>query len=70
MSGSACEARPHLAGARCVGARVDGDRIVAADARARRDGRFLERLGTYAPLLPSDHPQRVVLNEERIRYWL
>jgi small subunit ribosomal protein S16 len=45
-------------------------RIVAADARAPRDGRFLERLGTYAPLLPADDPKRVVLNEERIRYWL
>ncbi len=45
-------------------------RIVAADARARRDGRFLERLGTYAPLLAADDPNRVTLNEERIRYWL
>lgn len=45
-------------------------RIVAADARSPRDGRFLERLGHYDPLLPEDHPQRVVLNEERIRYWL
>lgn len=45
-------------------------RIVAADARARRDGRFIERLGSYAPLLPDGHPQRIVLDEERIRYWL
>lgn len=45
-------------------------RIVAADSRAPRDGRFLERLGTYAPLLPADAPNRVTLNEERIRYWL
>jgi small subunit ribosomal protein S16 len=45
-------------------------RIVAADSRYPRDGRFLERLGSYNPLLPSDHPERVVLNEERIRYWL
>ncbi len=35
-------------------------RIVAADARAPRDGRFLERLGTYAPLLPSTIPSGVV----------
>lgn len=45
-------------------------RIVATDSRDRRDGRFLERLGTYDPHLPHDAPGRVVLNEERIRYWL
>ena len=45
-------------------------RVVATQARSPRDGRFLERLGTYNPLLPSDAEDRVVLNEERIRYWL
>ena len=45
-------------------------RIVAADSRSPRDGRFLEKLGTYNPLLPSDSPERVTLDEERIRYWL
>ncbi|GBD44262.1 30S ribosomal protein S16 [bacterium HR40] len=45
-------------------------RIVAADSRSPRDGRYLERLGHYDPRLPDGHPQRVVLNEERIRYWL
>jgi small subunit ribosomal protein S16 len=45
-------------------------RIVATDSRSPRDGRFLEKLGTYDPLLPSDHPSRVVLREERIRHWL
>jgi small subunit ribosomal protein S16 len=45
-------------------------RIVAADSRSPRDGRFLEKLGTYDPLLPSDSDRRVVLNEERIRHWL
>ena len=45
-------------------------RVVATQARSPRDGRFLERLGTYNPLLPSDASDRVVLNEERIRYWL
>ena len=45
-------------------------RIVAADARSPRDGRFLERLGSYNPLLKSEDDNRVVLNEERIRYWL
>ena len=45
-------------------------RIVATDSRSPRDGRFLEKLGTYNPLLPSDHPSRIVLREERIRHWL
>jgi small subunit ribosomal protein S16 len=45
-------------------------RVVATEASSPRDGRFLERLGTYNPLLPSDAEGRVVLNEERIRYWL
>jgi small subunit ribosomal protein S16 len=45
-------------------------RIVAADSRSPRDGRFIEKLGTYDPLLPSDSDKRVVLNEERIRHWL
>ena len=45
-------------------------RIVATDKRSPRDGRFLEKLGSYNPLLPSDHPERIVLREERIRHWL
>ena len=45
-------------------------RIVVADVRAPRDGRFIEKLGTYNPLLPKDHETRVTLNEERIRHWL
>ena len=45
-------------------------RIVAADARSPRDGRFLERLGSYNPLLAAEDTSRIVLNEERIRYWL
>ncbi len=45
-------------------------RIVVADSRSPRDGRFIERLGTYNPILASDHPDRVVLKEERIRHWL
>ncbi len=45
-------------------------RIVVADSRSPRDGRFIEKVGTYDPLLPDDHPDRVRLNEERIRYWL
>jgi small subunit ribosomal protein S16 len=45
-------------------------RIVATDSRDPRDGRFLEKLGTYNPILPSENPERVVLREERLRYWL
>ena len=45
-------------------------RVVVADSRSPRDGRFLERLGTFDPMLPKDHPERVRLNEERIRHWL
>jgi len=45
-------------------------RIVAADSRMPRDGRFIERLGTYNPLLPKDAENRVTLNVERIQHWL
>jgi small subunit ribosomal protein S16 len=44
--------------------------IVVADSRAPRDGRFIEKLGTYNPLLPRDDGQRVNFSEERVRYWL
>jgi small subunit ribosomal protein S16 len=44
--------------------------IVVADSRAPRDGRFIEKVGTHNPLLPSSDPKRVVLNEDRIREWL
>ncbi|MBB4305236.1 small subunit ribosomal protein S16 [Rhodobium orientis] len=44
-------------------------RIVIADVRSPRDGRFIERIGTYDPMLPKDG-QRVTLNEERARHWL
>ena len=45
-------------------------RIVVADSRMPRDGRFIERLGTYDPLLTKDNENRVTLKDERIRYWL
>ena len=45
-------------------------RIVAADIRAPRDGRYIERLGTYNPMREKDDPERVNLNLERIKYWL
>lgn len=45
-------------------------RIVAADSRMPRDGRFIEKLGIYNPLLPKDNEERVRLDLERIRHWL
>ena len=45
-------------------------RIVIADVRAPRDGRFIERVGSYNPLLPKDREDRVILNTERIEHWL
>ncbi len=45
-------------------------RIVVADSRMPRDGRFIEKVGTYNPLLPAGHPGRLSIQEERIRHWL
>lgn len=45
-------------------------RIVAADSRMPRDGRYLERLGTYDPLLPRDNENRVKMDIERVQHWL
>ena len=44
--------------------------IVATDSRMPRDGRFIEKLGTYNPLLPKDSEDRVTMNMERVQYWL
>ena len=45
-------------------------RIVAADSRMPRDGRFIEKLGTYNPLLAKDSEDRVKMNIERIKHWM
>lgn len=45
-------------------------RIVVADSRSPRDGKFIEKIGTYDPMLKSDDPKRVVLNAERAKHWL
>lgn len=45
-------------------------RIVAADSRMPRDGRYIERLGTYNPLLPKDSEERVKMDMERVQHWL
>jgi small subunit ribosomal protein S16 len=45
-------------------------RIVVADARSPRDGKYLEQIGVYNPLLAKDDEKRVQLNEDRARYWV
>lgn len=45
-------------------------RIVIADSRRSRDGRFIERVGSYNPMVPKDHPERLNFDQERIKYWL
>lgn len=45
-------------------------RIVVADSRSPRDGRFIEKVGTYNPRVPHDHAERLVLKEDRIKHWV
>ncbi|KPQ18158.1 MAG: SSU ribosomal protein S16 RpsP [Rhodobacteraceae bacterium HLUCCO18] len=45
-------------------------RIVAADSRMPRDGRFIEKLGTYNPLLPKDSEDRIKIDLDRVKHWL
>ncbi|TLP47053.1 30S ribosomal protein S16 [Cohaesibacter sp. CAU 1516] len=45
-------------------------RVVIADVRSPRDGRFIEKVGSYNPLLPKDSEERVNLDIERIQYWI
>ncbi len=44
--------------------------IVVADSRSPRDGRFIEKLGSYNPMLPAEHVDRVRLMGERIQHWI
>ena len=44
--------------------------IVVADSRSARDGRFLERVGSYNPMLPAEHAERIRLVGERITHWM
>ncbi|MFC0410378.1 30S ribosomal protein S16 [Roseomonas elaeocarpi] len=44
--------------------------IVVADSRSPRDGRFIEKLGSYNPMLPADHAERIRLQDDRIAHWL
>ncbi len=45
-------------------------RIVVADVRSPRDGRYIEKIGTHNPLLPKDHDDRIKIDLERAKYWL
>jgi small subunit ribosomal protein S16 len=45
-------------------------RIVIAENTAPRDGLFIEKVGTYNPMVAKDHPQRLVVQEDRVKHWL
>ena len=45
-------------------------RVVVANSTSPRDGKFLEKIGTYNPLLQGDHKDRITINKERAEYWL
>ena len=56
--------------ARCGSKKRPFYRVVATDSRMPRDGRLIEKLGTYNPLLAKDSEERVKLDLDRIKYWL
>mgnify|MGYP005997144165 FL=1 len=45
-------------------------RIVVADTRAPRDGRFIEKIGFHNPMMPRDHAERLSINLDRAKYWM
>ncbi|CAI27576.1 30S ribosomal protein S16 [Ehrlichia ruminantium str. Gardel] len=45
-------------------------RVVVADSRVARDGRFIELLGFYNPMLPKEHPSFLKVKIDRLKYWL
>ncbi len=45
-------------------------KIVVADSRSPRDGRFIERIGSYDPMLPQENEKRVIVNEDRAKHWM
>jgi small subunit ribosomal protein S16 len=45
-------------------------KIVIADSRAARDGRFIEKIGSFNPLLPKDHKERISVEAERVKHWM
>jgi small subunit ribosomal protein S16 len=44
--------------------------IVVSDARSPRDGRFIEKIGTYNPMLPKEHQTRITIDQDRAKHWL
>ncbi len=44
--------------------------IVVSDARSPRDGRFIEKIGTYNPMLPKEHETRITIDQDRAKHWL
>ncbi len=45
-------------------------RVVVVDSRKPRDGRFIERVGSYNPMVPKDHSERFKIDEDRVKHWL
>lgn len=45
-------------------------RIVVADSQSPRDGKFIEKVGTFNPMLPKEHPERITMKLDRVKYWL
>ena len=45
-------------------------RIVVADSRRARDGRFIDRIGTYNPMLPADHAERIKIDADKAKDWI
>ena len=45
-------------------------KIVIADSRYPRDGKFIEKIGSYNPLLPKDKKERIKVEAERVKYWI
>ena len=45
-------------------------KIVIADSRSPRDGRFIEKIGSFNPLLPKDHKERISVESERVKHWV
>ena len=45
-------------------------KIVIADSRAARDGKFIEKIGSFNPLLPKDHKERISVEAERVKHWM
>ena len=45
-------------------------KIVIADSRAARDGRFIEKIGSFNPLLPKDSKERISVEAERVKHWI